>query len=149
MPVAAAPSRARFPVPQAPKGAGFLNRLRGFFAGAAAGGGGPPVAEEDTSERSVQLEGKVTLAKERTLVVSVTVASAFDWDPGTEVTVVWANGESRTARVIPARTTAAGVVTIGQTVRFWLEFDAVPPEGTPVLVRTSGLEPTLEVRLGA
>ncbi len=44
---------------------------------------------------------------------------------------MWANGESRTARVISGRTTAAGNVTIGQTVRFWLEFDAVPPQGTP------------------
>jgi Ca-activated chloride channel family protein len=125
---------------------GMFDRVRSWFTGD--GRGDDDEFELESEEPSEQVSGKVTLQRGRSLVINVTVTNdAFDWRPGTEAVVVWVSGKAVSARVIAGRTTAAGSVMIGQTVRLWLELEEPPQDGAPRFVDIGEPDRKLRVQL--
>lgn len=80
-----------------------------------------------------ELLGAVQLKKGRSLVIAVTIdaSAGFQWFTGTRAEVAWDSGKTFDATVVEERSTRAGRVTIGQTVRVWLELSTDLPSGAP------------------
>jgi hypothetical protein len=128
----------------------MFDRVRSWFTGEGRAGDDELELELDleSEEPSEQVSGKVTLQRGRSLVINVTVTNdAFDWRPGTEAVVVWVSGKTVSAKVIAGRTTAAGSVMIGQTVRLWLELEETPQDGAPRFVDIGEPDRRLRVQL--
>jgi Ca-activated chloride channel family protein len=101
---------------------GVALRSASFDAGALAKG---PSLEEParTPWRRLPstLAGRVTLDRDGVLVVEIELAHELDWSPPAEVELVLRDGTRRSVRVLLDRTTAAGVLESGQTLRLALE----------------------------
>jgi hypothetical protein len=80
-----------------------------------------------------ELRGVVQLRKPRSLVIAVGVESTggVEWMPSARAEVVFDSGKIVAGTVAADRSTHAGHVVIGQTVRVWLEFAEDLPEGEP------------------
>jgi Ca-activated chloride channel family protein len=99
--------------------------------------GTPPRILRQPSLR--KLRAKVVIATAREIVFEVTIEKDFEWRPPASVLVVWADGASQSGVVDAGRTTGAGRVTIGQTVRLALRFDVDVPKDQLVVVQFGGV----------
>jgi len=78
-------------------------------------------------------EARLVRADDTALVLEIDVAADDHWDPGTEVMIQLEDGTMVSAVIRVDRTTRAGHVTAGQTVRLWL-LPSAPLSEQPRLV---------------
>lgn len=157
MAMASSPPRSRIAAPApaaaAPAPPTMLGRVLGWLGGAEESDGAAlesqapmgGVSAREYAPDDLEVDGKILLRKPRALAIGVTVPSdAFRWQPGERVRVIFADGTELLARVDAARTTAAGSLALGQTLRLWLELDADLPAADPrrVLI-DAGAEPLI------
>jgi Ca-activated chloride channel family protein len=144
---AAAPPAA---APKAAGGGGVLGAVKDFFKKESRS-----QAQDDETESSamvvgesaarlepsatVELRGRVTRNKDGELIVEIDVTDGLDWLLEDEAWVDDHEGGSIRATVDRARTTAAGSLTSGQSIRLVLRLQG-QPTGTPRRVRMGSME---------
>ena len=74
------------------------------------------------------LRGRLIVRQERDVIVEIDVDAPLDWHPE-RASVVWSDGTSVEAEIAADRTTAAGYVVAGLTVRLALRMTAAGPAG--------------------
>jgi hypothetical protein len=79
------------------------------------------------------MEARLVLRKDRELTFEIDVEAPLDWRPGKSI-VRWSDGSTVAAEVVRDRTTGAGPVTPGLTVRLTLRVADDNPAAAPVEV---------------
>ena len=92
------------------------------------------------------MEARLVLRKDRELTLEIDVEAPLDWQPGKSI-VRWSDGSTVAAEVIHDRTTAAGPVTPGLTVRLTLRLADDNPAAGPVEVMMPTRHGPLTVRV--
>ena len=83
--------------------------------------------------RPPAMEARLVLRKDRELTFEIDVEAPLDWRPGKSI-VRWSDGSTVAAEVVRDRTTGAGPVTPGLTVRLTLRVADDNPAAAPVEV---------------
>jgi Ca-activated chloride channel family protein len=97
---------------------------------------GDYASESDEMEGPMPLRGEVILLKSGELVVTITVRDTdFEWSPPREVEILWAHDITISAQVVPERTTRAGTIAVGQSLRISMRIDSGIPSGQPGRLR--------------
>jgi len=133
--------------PSPPAQPGFISRaadaVKKVFRTATADDESFDLAEAEAPEVGRRFRGRVTLRTGDKLVVQFEVDDAdLDWEPGTEVELVWSDGRRLSARIL--QSTSAGTVRTGEGVRLVIELAAGESQPDEVLI---GQVPRIGVRL--
>jgi Ca-activated chloride channel homolog len=105
-----------------------------------------PSAAPDRPTGPPALEARLVLRKDRELTFEIDVEAPLDWRPGKSI-VRWSDGKTVAAEIIADRTTTAGLVTPGLTVRLTLRVADDNAAAAPVEVMMPTQHGPLTIRV--
>jgi hypothetical protein len=105
-----------------------------------------PSAAPDRPTGPPALEARLVLRKDRELTFEIDVEAPLDWRPGKSI-VRWSDGKTVAAEIIADRTTTAGLVTPGLTVRLTLRVADDNAAAAPVEVMIPTQHGPLTIRV--
>jgi hypothetical protein len=105
-----------------------------------------PNEAPDRPTRPPALEARLVLRKDRELMFEIDVEAPLDWRPGKSI-VRWSDGKTVAAEIISDRTTTAGLVPPGLTLRLTLRVADDNPAAAPVEVMMPTRHGPLTIRV--